>query len=132
MAKAEAVPVFDGHNDTLLHLAIKSPGSEETFFSGREEGHIDFPKARAGGLAGGLFAMFTPTPRWKKEILWREVGPDGPRPAGGWDVPLARRVGQQAALSAVMTMLATLYRLERMSNGRLRVVRSHRRLTWPP
>lgn len=128
MAKHRAVPVFDGHNDTLLHLAIKFPGSEESFFSGREEGHIDLPRARAGGLAGGLFAMFTPTPSWEKEIRWRETGPDGPKPEGGWDVPLARRVGQPQSLSAVMKMLATLYRLERMSQGSLQVIRSHRRL----
>ena len=52
MARSRLVPVFDGHNDTLLHLALKNPGSEESFFTGRE-GHIDLPKARAGGLATG-------------------------------------------------------------------------------
>ena len=51
MLKSTVVPVFDGHNDTILHLAIKKPGTEQDFLTGRE-GHIDLPKARAGGLAG--------------------------------------------------------------------------------
>ena len=77
MPRSRKIPVFDGHNDTLLHLAIKSPGTESDFFSGRE-GHIDLPKAKEGGLAGGMFAMFAPSKNWKKEIRWREKGSDGP------------------------------------------------------
>lgn len=91
MAKSRVIPVFDGHNDTLLHLALKSPGTEGDFFSGRE-GHIDLPKAKAGGLAGGLFAMFVPSTKWEKEIRWRELGPQGPKKSKGWDVPIAGRI----------------------------------------
>jgi len=127
MADPSVVPVFDGHNDTLLHLALKSPGSEPDFFTGRE-GHIDLPKARAGGLAGGMFAMFVPTPSWSMELRWREEGPDGPRKSKGWDVPLAKRVSQPAALNAVMAMMASLFRLQKLSGGELKVVTSHRQL----
>jgi len=127
MAKSKAVPVFDGHNDTLLHLAIKSPGSEESFFSGRD-GHIDLPKARAGGLAGGFFAMFAPTPGWTKEIRWRKTGPEGPQESAGWDVPLAAPVHQQKAINNVLAMMGALFRLERMSEGKLEVVRTVKEL----
>ena len=127
MAKARTIPVFDGHNDTLLHLALKSPGSEQDFLTGRE-GHIDIPKARAGGLAGGMFAMFVPTPGWKKDFRWRETGPEGPVKSKGWDMPIARRISQTAALNAVMAMASCLYRLERMAKGRLKVVTTHRQL----
>jgi membrane dipeptidase len=128
MAKPKTVPVFDGHNDTLLHLALKSPGTEEGFLSGRD-GHIDLPRARAGGLAGGLFAMFVPTPNWEMKILWREKGPKGPKVRKGWDVPLAKKVGQPRAVNAVLTMMATLIRLEKMARGQVKVVRTHRQLT---
>jgi membrane dipeptidase len=128
MAKPKSIPVFDGHNDTLLHLAIKSPGSEGGFLTGRA-GHIDLPRAKAGGLAGGLFAMFVPTPSWEMKILWREEGPKGPRVSKGWDVPLAARVGQPRAMNAVLTMMATLFRLEKMARGQVKVVRTHRQLT---
>ena len=127
MAKPQAIPLLDGHNDTLLHLALKNPGSEETFFSGRD-GHIDLPKAKAGGLAGGFFAMFVPTRNWKKEIRWRELGPKKPRVSKGWDVPLAKRVDQKEALNAIMAMMATAFRMEKISKGEFKIVRTHRQL----
>ena len=95
MPKSSVVPVFDGHNDTILHLAIKKPGTEEDFLTGRE-GHIDLPKAKAGGLAGGLFAMFVPSKNWDKEFRWRETCPDGPVKKKGWDVPIAGTVTRPA------------------------------------
>src|SRR3954447_7358915 len=47
-------PVFDGHNDALLRA-----GATE-LMAGRPDGHLDVPRARAGGFAGGIFAVFTP------------------------------------------------------------------------
>ncbi|MFC1661736.1 dipeptidase [Gemmatimonadota bacterium] len=128
MPRRNPVPVFDGHNDTLLRLTLKTPEKEDAFFTGGEEGHIDLPRAKAGGLAGGLFAVFVPTPGWQKEVLWREEGPKGPRKNKGWDVPLAGRVSQGRALNAVLSMAATLFRLEKRSRGQLRVIRTHRQL----
>ncbi|WP_116653357.1 dipeptidase [Pelagibacterium sediminicola] len=56
-------PVFDGHNDTLLRLVEADRKHQNfDFFDGTGGLHIDQPKARAGGFAGGLFAMFTPNP----------------------------------------------------------------------
>lgn len=123
MAKSSTIPILDGHNDLLLHLALENPGSEESFFSGRE-GHIDLPKARAGGLAGGFFAMFVPSRDWQKEIRWRKKGPQGPVKSEGWDVPLAKGVGQPRALNAIVTMMASAYRLQRMSGGTVKIVRT--------
>ncbi len=128
MPKSSVVPVFDGHNDTILHLAIKRPGSEEEFLTGRD-GHIDLPKAKAGGLAGGLFAMFVPSRKWNKEFRWREMGPDGPDKKKGWDVPVAGRVTQPGALNATMAMMASLFRLQKLSKGKMKVVTTHRQLT---
>ncbi|MBT8398188.1 MAG: membrane dipeptidase [Gemmatimonadetes bacterium] len=128
MPKSSVVPIFDGHNDTLLHLAIKRPGSEEDFLTGRE-GHIDLPKAKAGGLAGGLFAMFVPSKNWDKKFYWREKGPEGPVKKKGWDVPIAGKVTQPAALNATMAMMAALLRLQKLSKGKLKVVTTHRQLT---
>ena len=128
MASSSPIPVLDGHNDTLLHLALKNPGSEESFFSGRE-GHIDLPRARAGGLAGGFFAMFVPTRGWKKDIRWRKEGPKGPVKKEGWEVPLAGGVGQARALNDIMAMMASAFRLEAMGKGQVRIVRTTKQLT---
>jgi membrane dipeptidase len=49
------VQVFDGHNDALTredHAGIAS---------GRPNGHLDLPRMRAGGVRGGMFAVFSPS-----------------------------------------------------------------------
>ena len=53
MAKPKSIPVFDGHNDTLLHLAIKSPGSEEGFRDGYGTGTSISPAQGREGWPGG-------------------------------------------------------------------------------
>ncbi|WP_075289616.1 dipeptidase [Pararhizobium arenae] len=56
--------VFDGHNDVLLRLwanAAKGADPVEEFARGIESGHIDGPRAKKGGLAGGLCAIYIPS-----------------------------------------------------------------------
>jgi membrane dipeptidase len=55
---APVIPVFDGHNDTLLSLMTTG----RDFFRESDIGHVDWPRARAGGMAGGFFAVFVPDP----------------------------------------------------------------------
>lgn len=55
------IPFFDGHNDTLLRLLEKPRDTRVTsFVDGTSDGHIDLPRARTAGMAGGFFAMFPP------------------------------------------------------------------------
>ena len=56
------IPIFDGHNDILLRLWLAGDKKGQHFINGNTETHIDWPRAHAGGLAGGFFAMFTPSP----------------------------------------------------------------------
>ena len=54
-------PIFDGHNDLLLHLWLHHPDNPaEAFMQQRLSGHLDFARMQAGGFAGGLFAIFVP------------------------------------------------------------------------
>ncbi|MGD9713110.1 MAG: dipeptidase [Thermomicrobiales bacterium] len=53
-----SIPVFDGHNDTVLSLR----DTGRSFFERSEVGHIDLPRALEGGLAGGFFAVWVPNP----------------------------------------------------------------------
>jgi membrane dipeptidase len=53
-------PVFDGHNDLLLRLQTAGDLNGTAFFRERGEWHLDLPRARKGGLGGGLFAVFVP------------------------------------------------------------------------
>lgn len=51
------IPVFDGHNDTVLALLT----GERGFYERSDEGHIDRVRAAEGGLAGGFFAIWVPS-----------------------------------------------------------------------
>ncbi|HEV2726673.1 MAG TPA: membrane dipeptidase, partial [Solirubrobacterales bacterium] len=50
------IPVFDGHNDALTREG--TPDLSERL----DDGHIDLPRMREGGMRGGIFAVFTPSP----------------------------------------------------------------------
>jgi membrane dipeptidase len=51
------IPIFDGHNDTLLSLI----NTGRDYYQRSEIGHIDDIRAREGGLVGGFFACFVPS-----------------------------------------------------------------------
>lgn len=119
MTDAPTIPVFDGHNDTLLRLHMRGDDDRgaAAFLQGGVGGHIDLPKARAGGLAGGLFAIFTPSPQLGDDYLEMMR-------AATYDVPLPERLPLGDAQKAVLAMAALLLRIERASDGAVAVCRS--------
>jgi membrane dipeptidase len=55
-------PIIDGHNDVLLRLWLKkSVRAAEDFVEGDGLGHMDLPRIKAGHMAGGFFAIFSPS-----------------------------------------------------------------------
>lgn len=114
------IPIFDGHNDSLQRLAPYSTAAVRDFFTQHSEGHVDFPRARAGGLAGGFFALFTPsepstTLPPPMEVIITETG---------YEVPLAPPLDCATAQAATLAMVAGLFRLEAAAEGQLKVVRT--------
>ena len=57
-----AIPVFDGHNDILLRLWNAPGRRHDIWLQGEGRGHLDLPRMQAGGFAGGLFAIYVPSP----------------------------------------------------------------------
>jgi membrane dipeptidase len=125
---ATGIPVFDGHNDTLLDL----PLTERSFFERSDRGHLDLPRAREGGLGGGFFAVFVPDP---------EVAAAMPATAADADADttsVAARTSSRYADPAtipppmslehaqreVLRTVARLFRLEKEAAGAARVVRT--------
>ncbi len=121
------VPIFDGHNDVLLRLHKRtSAEAVAAFLQSEDKGHLDLPKARAGGFAGGLFAIFVPPARRNNSadsekpsqeaggVIGSDVGSTSAAPAV--DVAEAQRV--------VFAMASLLFRIERESGGRVRVCRT--------
>jgi len=97
-------PVFDGHNDLLLHLHLTGDAGGLAFLDGRD-GDIDLAKCRAGGFAGGFFAIWVP-------------GQDrrGPGREAGIEPAHAR--------AATFQMAATLLRLTRARPDAIRLCTS--------
>lgn len=118
---ASATAVFDGHNDALLRLLPRGEQAIAAFLEGEKKLQLDLVKARAGGFAGGLFAMFVPSPQ-------RRNGTPARASEAGTGDPTAVAEPPAVALAdaqrAVLAMVALLYRIERRSQGRLRVCRS--------
>jgi len=117
LAMTDLVPIFDGHNDTLLRLWKSfAADAEQRFFEGGPGGHIDMPRARKGGLVGGMFAMFPP-PAGKS-------GPDPDPTTKAYDTPFPPELSRGDALDATFAMASILSRLERASKGSFTVCRS--------
>lgn len=117
MTGAGPIPVFDGHNDTLLRLHRSAAnGRPASFFERGTEGHLDLPRAREGGFAGGFFAAFVPSrPSTRRNSV---------RTDDGYDVPLPAPPSLGHAQRMVLALAATLFRLEAESKGALEVVRT--------
>ncbi|MFN3524605.1 MAG: membrane dipeptidase, partial [Paracoccus sp. (in: a-proteobacteria)] len=56
------IPFFDGHNDTLQRIVAAGPAGAALWQNGDGTGHLDLPRAQAGGLIGGFFAIWIPSP----------------------------------------------------------------------
>lgn len=97
-----APAVFDGHNDAILRLWKGGADAVAGFREG-SRGHVDLPKAAAGGFAGGFFALFVPS-----------AGPFDmaalARPP--YDMPLPDTLPQEAAKLAVGEQAELLLELE--------------------
>jgi membrane dipeptidase len=106
------IPIIDGHNDTILDLHLAERGQERNFFSQSEHGHIDLPRARLGGLAGGFFALFAPSPK--------DVTASLPHPETGEDILMPAAAEHEEALRFTLAMAARLFRLEAKPRDRSR------------
>jgi membrane dipeptidase len=119
MTVANALPVFDGHNDTLLSLYTNEHGDARTFFERSDKGHIDLPRARAGGFGGGFFAIFVPP----DPALPKPDELDLTSTATGYEVRMPPPLDLTYAQPTAIAIAASLFRLEQAANGRLKVVR---------
>jgi membrane dipeptidase len=121
MSDTSLLPIFDGHNDVLLALYEGERGEGVTFFDRSEKGHLDLPRARAGGFGGGFFAVYIPA----------EPSDAKPEPtdlpltsSGLFEMPLPPPLGLAYAQRTALAMAALLFRTEAASDGQIKVVRT--------
>src|SRR5215471_3494869 len=119
MTSPRHIPIFDGHNDVLLRLYRRGgTDAPRAFLEGEGKGQLDLPMARQGGFAGGLFAIFVPSSDGA-------TGPKGETPArdAGGGATSSPALELAPAQRAVFGMISLLLRIERESEGRVRICR---------
>jgi membrane dipeptidase len=119
MTATNGLPIFDGHNDTLLSLYTGERGEGATFFERSDKGHIDLPRARAGGFGGGFFAVYVP-PEEKSDHTDRSQFDT----ADGFAVPLPPPLEHGYAQRVAIAVSASMFRIEAASDGQVKVVRT--------
>lgn len=90
--------VFDGHNDSLQVMFVPRKMGRD-LLTESAEGHLDLPRAAAGGFGGGMFAIFVPS-----------------SPSGAVVDPIHAREVTDLGIRSLLD-------LEARAQGRLRVVR---------
>lgn len=113
------LPVFDGHNDFLLRLLRNPARRAETWLTGTSQGHIDLPRLKAAGFAGGFFAIYIPSPDDARASTFEAMMDRPP-----YDLPLPPAVPLEAALPVALQMAGHLHWMAAASGGAFRVVRS--------
>ncbi|HEX3042221.1 MAG TPA: dipeptidase [Solirubrobacterales bacterium] len=103
------IPVFDGHNDALTR-----EGRGDLIQRSRQ-GHLDLPRMREGGMRGGIFAIFTPSPGEDAHQI--SFGAEG-----SYSEPLAEPVAHRVAAAHAEATAEYLVDLER--RGEVAVARS--------
>lgn len=97
-------PVFDGHNDALFRLWRDREKTDPVVsFAEDGTGHVDLPKARRGGFAGGLFALFSPS-----DMALPDLTHDGE----GYNLPLPPPLEHGAALAPALEQAGIFLRLD--------------------
>jgi membrane dipeptidase len=101
--------VFDGHNDAL------TKNDHALIADGRSGGHLDLPRMRAGGVRGGIFAVFTRSDGGAREV-------QVPRDDGVVEFASAPTVEHTVAAADASAVAGRLLAFER--DGAVRIARS--------
>ena len=99
---SKTLPVFDGHNDFLLRLCNDPANRETMWLTGDGKGHLDLPRMKAGGFAGGFFAIYISSPEAHDSPDLDAVMDLPP-----YDLPLSPLIGHAAAQPVAQTPVFT-------------------------
>ena len=124
------LPVLDGHNDVVSKLLAAERAGRladgpigdlqhaRSFFERGEDGHIDLPRAKEGGFAGGLFSIYVSSDPQAEPPAGSVLGELEGRP-----VRFPRQLELGYAQRTSLAQLGVLFRLQHQSGGQVRVVR---------
>ena len=107
--------VLDGHNDALLALWRAGAGPEG-FLDGGVTRHLDLPRARAGGFAGGFFAVYVPGEGELADLVVDT--------ADGWEIPPLDALDPIYAALVAADLIDLLFAIEAEAGGAVKIVRT--------
>jgi len=104
----DVIPFFDGHNDFLLRLKNEPEQRENIWLGSTGTGHLDLARMKRGGFAGGLFAIWVPSPSKTPTADYKELMEKAP-----FEVPLPDLMQLSDAQPAALAMAGHLHWMER-------------------
>jgi membrane dipeptidase len=113
------IPVFDGHNDLLYRLLDAPDRREDIFLTGEGKGHLDLPRMKSAGFAGGFFAIYLPSPAAHDDRDYQAQMENPP-----YTLPLPAPIPFADAIGTATTLAGHLMWMERASKGAFRISRS--------
>ena len=115
----DPIPFFDGHNDFLLRLYNAPHQREELWRGSSGAGHLDLARMKQAGFAGGLFAIYVPSPGGGKLADLHALMARTP-----FEVPLPALMTHETAQPVALAMAGHLYWMERAAPDDFVVCRS--------
>ncbi|MBU4531328.1 MAG: dipeptidase [Hoeflea sp.] len=113
------MPFFDGHNDFLLRLLRAPESRAETWLTGDGTGHLDLPRMRDAGFAGGFFAIYISSPPEEDAPDYQAMMDSPP-----YDLPLPALMTADQTQATALQMAGHLMWMERVSDGALKICRT--------
>lgn len=108
--------IFDGHNDVLTRLLdLPARDAVNAFVQGDNEGHIDLPRMIAGGMSGGLFALYVSPLPGDGGLNFDDLKGDS------YEVPLPPQLSIESALPVALRQAGLLHQFAAQSSGRLKL-----------
>ena len=108
--------IFDGHNDVVSKLLMSR---ERDFFQRGTQGHIDLPRAKEAGFAGGLFSIYVAKDPQAAPPAGPVLGRDN-----GSEVRFPRPLELSYAQRVSLAEMGVLFKLQKDSQGGLRITRT--------
>jgi membrane dipeptidase len=111
------IPFFDGHNDFLLRLAKELEKRKDLWLGDTGTGHLDLKRMKQAGFAGGLFAIYVPSPNTGLDYM--ALMKQAP-----FEVPLPDLMTEAMAQPMALAMAGHLHWMERAAPDDFKVCRS--------
>lgn len=113
----DLLPFFDGHNDFLLRLQKEPQRRSEIWLGSTCVGHLDLDRMKQAGFAGGLFAIYVPSP--SKGLDYMALMKQAP-----FEVPLPELMTRELAQPVALAMAGLLHWMERAAPDHFTICRS--------